>query len=153
MAKEIDVQKVLEEAGYTPLENRSIIVTYAAPNLSAKIANFFSNDFYILNLCENAVVLVPFGSFYQGYPLQKEVALEIPTASIQSVRITENGLNYDILIETDDSQLTLSTQQKELSDFRSAGSLAFDWGKGLAGTNWHKTNLDPTLQMLTALAQ
>lgn len=56
-------------------------------------------------------------------------------------------MNYLITIKTDTDTLRLTTQQKELSDLRSSGSLAV-YSEGLKVSNWHKENLDRTLEQL-----
>lgn len=60
MATEKKINTILKEAGYNPMEGRAIIVTYAPANLSEKITRFFSNEFFVLQMCENSLVLVPF---------------------------------------------------------------------------------------------
>jgi len=146
MAKEIKVEQAIEKAGYEPITGRSIIVSYAATNLSDKVAKFFSNEFYVFQMCKNEMVLVPFGKW--TWSLKKDVVLEIPYDSINSISVTESGLNYNICIKTKTDEITLSAQQKELSDFRSAGILATDV---TGSTNWHKDNLDATLEALKNL--
>ena len=59
MATEKKINTILKEAGYNPMEGRAIIVTYAPANLSEKITRFFSNEFFVLQMCENSLVLVP----------------------------------------------------------------------------------------------
>ena len=121
-------------------------MTYAPENLSARIARLLSTSFYLLQVCEEELVLLPFAAGLGG--LKREVALEIPVTSIKSLEVTEYLLNYNIRIETDEDVLTLSVQQKELSDLRSSGLLASDWP---TGGNWHKENLDATLELLKSL--
>lgn len=145
MAAEKKVYEIIKEVGFDPIEDRGIIVKYAPENLSAKIANFFSMEFYVLQLCKDELVLVPFSTITAG--LKKEVTLQIPYSKIKSVTITEDVLNYQITITTDTDAIRLTTQQKELSDFRSTGILALD-GEGLKLSNWHKDNLDGTLEAL-----
>lgn len=145
MAAEKKVYEIIKEVGFDPIEDRGIIVKYAPENLSAKIANFFSMEFYVLQLCKDELVLVPFSTITAG--LKKEVTLQIPYSNIKSVTITEDVLNYQITITTDTDAIRLTTQQKELSDFRSTGILALD-GEGLKLSNWHKDNLDGTLEAL-----
>lgn len=54
MAREEKVWEYAIEAGYTPLEDRCIIVKGAAGNLSDKIVRFFSAcDVAVLQMCEN----------------------------------------------------------------------------------------------------
>ena len=45
MAAEKKVNKIIKDAGYTPMEGRAIVVTYAPANLSEQISRFFSNEF------------------------------------------------------------------------------------------------------------
>ena len=56
-------------------------------------------------------------------------------------------LNYQIAITTGTDTIRLTAQQKELSGFRSTGMLAF-YSEGLKMSNWHKENLDGTLETL-----
>lgn len=150
MATEKKVFEVIKEAGFEPIKDKGIIVKYAPENLSAKIANFFSMEFYVLQLCTDELVLVPFSTITAG--LKKEVTLQIPYSTIESVEITEDMLNYQIAITTDTDTIRLTAQQKELSDFRSAGVLAF-YNEGLKMSNWHKENLDGTLKTLATIHQ
>ena len=55
MAAEKKVTEILREAGYQPLEDRAIIVTYAPKDLSEKIIRFFSNEFFVLQICEESI--------------------------------------------------------------------------------------------------
>ena len=140
------------------MEGRAIIVTYAPANLSEKITRFFSNEFFVLQMCENSLVLVPFSKMTLA--LKKEVALEIPYESIHKVEVKEDMLNYRIELHTDDGMIALSAQQKELSEFRSSGTLAagmssLNTGAAVSGffkvENWHRTNLDAVLETLKKL--
>ena len=49
MATEKKVFEIIKEAGFEPIEDKGIVVKYAPENLSAKIANFFSMEFYVLH--------------------------------------------------------------------------------------------------------
>ena len=98
-----------------------------------------------MQLCKDELVLVPFSTITAG--LKKEVTLQIPYSTIKSVAVTEDMLNYQIAITTDTDTIRLTAQQKELSGFRSTGMLAF-YNDGLKMSNWHKENLDETLNML-----
>lgn len=159
MATEQKVFEIIREAGFEPMEDRGIIVKYAPCNLSEKIADFFSMEFYVLQLCREELVLVPFSTLTAG--LKKEVTLEIPYANIQSVDVTEDMLNYQIVITTDTDTIRLTTQQKELSEFRSSGTLAsgvsflsvdgMSAGLFHKSINWHRKNLDGTLEDLKRL--
>ena len=148
MASQKKVFQVIQEAGFEPVEGQGIIVKYALENLSAKVANFFSLEYYVLQLCKNDLVLVPFSTITAG--LKNKVSLQIPYSTIQSVSVKEDLLNYVISITTDTDVINLTTQQKELSDFRSSGFLTYG---GLDVANWHKKNLDGTLAALKALPQ
>lgn len=158
MATEKKINTILKEAGYNPMEGRAIIVTYAPANLSEKITRFFSNEFFVLQMCENSLVLVPFSKMTLA--LKKEVALEIPYEAIRKVEVREDMLNYRIELDTDDGLIALSAQQKELSEFRSSGTLAagisgLNTGAAVSGflkvENWHRANLDAVLETLKKL--
>ena len=150
MATEKKVFEIIKEAGFNPIDNKGIVVKFAPDNLSAKIAKFFSMEFYVSQLCNDELVLVPFSTITAG--LKKEVTLQIPYSEIKSVEITEDMLNYQIAIITDTDTIRLTAQQKELSGFRSTGMLAF-YNDGLKVSNWHKENLDGTLKMLSDIAK
>ncbi|MBM6745400.1 hypothetical protein H6A32_14015 [Drancourtella massiliensis] len=150
MATEKKVFEIIKEAGFNPIDDKGIVVKFAPDNLSAKIAKFFSMEFYVLQLCNDELVLVPFSTITAG--LKKEVTLQIPYSEIKSVEITEDMLNYQIAIITDTDTIRLTAQQKELSGFRSTGMLAF-YNDGLKVSNWHKENLDGTLKMLSDIAK
>lgn len=158
MAKEKKVTEILREAGYQPLEDRAIIVTYAPENLSEKISRLFQNEFYVLQVCGESIVLIPFGKLFLD--LKKEVALEIPFAKIHGVHVTEDLLNYRIELDTEEGIIRLSAQQKELSEFRTSGTLASGMvglsmgvvgAKYVKAANWHRKNLDATLETLKEL--
>lgn len=150
MAKETKVWEIIKSAGYDPIENKNIIVSYAPRNLSDSIVKFLgcSNEFFVLQICKDALVLVPFGKLMME--LKKEVALEIPLNTIKQIEVKPNGLNYSITIETKTDVITLSAQQKELSDMRFSGMLG---NNGIVNKNWHKENLDKTLDMLKNLVK
>lgn len=148
MAKEAKVWEIIREAGFEPIENKSIIVFYAPANLSDAIVRFLgvSTEFFVLQICRDELVLVPFGRLDWG--LKKDAALVIPFSEIMDVEIKEAALNYHITIRTEKDVITLSAQQKELSALRSSGML----GGSLTEGNWHSENLDSTLQMLQEIA-
>lgn len=145
MAAEKKVFEIIKEAGFEPIEDKGIVVKYAPENLSAKIANFFSMEFYVLQLCEDELVLIPFSTITAS--LKEEVTLRIPYSAIRAVNVTEDLLNYQIAITTNTDTIRLTAQQKELSGFRSAGMLAF-YNDGLKMSNWHAENLEGTLEAL-----
>ena len=155
MAKEKKVNEIIREAGYDPEEGKAIVVKYAPGNLSDQMARFFSLEFYVLQICKDSVVLIPFSKLTWG--LKKEIALEIPAKDILNVSVTEEYLNYRIRLETKNGTVELSVQQKELSEFRSSGTLAagisvlnvgVSGKKTLENVNWHRNNLDRTLETL-----
>lgn len=158
MPAEKFVTEFVKEAGYQPIPDRAIIVTYAPADLSEKIVKFFSNEFFALQLCKDSLVLLPFGRM--SLMLKKDVALEIPYASIHHVNVTEDMLNWRIELDTDEGRIALSAQQKELSEWRTSGTLSVGMsglGSGVTGAgplkvaNWHRANLDATLADLKAL--
>ncbi|MCI9192757.1 MAG: hypothetical protein HFE92_05070 [Acutalibacter muris] len=145
MARE--VQKFTQEAGYKPLENRCIIVKYAPENLSEQFAAFFNSEFYVLQMCEHEIVLLPFNTRWGN--LCKDVSLVLPYGDIQSVELRDNLLNTVITIRTGSDTIRLTTQQAELSDLRSSGVYATIYAGFFK--NWHKENLEGTLKALTEL--
>lgn len=84
MPAEKFVHDFVKEAGYTPIPDRAIVVTYAPADLSEKMARFFSNEFFALQMCENSLVLLPFGRM--SMVLKKDVVLEIPYDRIRKVK-------------------------------------------------------------------
>lgn len=151
MASEKTLLTVLAELGLEPLDDRAIVVKFAPENLSAKIARFFSMEFYVLQLCTDKLVLLPFSQLTLA--LKREVALEIPYSEIQSVSVNEDGLNYRITITTLGDTIRLTTQQKELMGFRTSAMLSWDGIKFIYGSDdtWHGRNLDATLADLAKL--
>lgn len=147
MATEKKVWSILEQAGFEPLKNKGIIVKYAPQNLSEKIAKFFNMEFYVLQLCKDEILLIPFN---QMASLKKEIVLQISYSAIRAVEISDDILNYIITIKTDTDTIRLTAQQKELSDFRSSGTLSIE-SMGLNVRSWHKNNLDETLNTLKSL--
>lgn len=152
MASEKTLLTVLAELGLEPLDDRAIVVKFAPENLSAKIARFFSLEFYVLQLCKDNLVLLPFSQLTLA--LKREVALEIPYSEIQSVSVNEDGLNYLVTITTLDDTIRLTAQQKELMGFRTSAMLSWDGIKFIYGSDdtWHGRNLDATLADLAKLA-
>lgn len=149
MAREEKVWDYIRQAGYEPLEDRCIVVKYAPENLSEKITTFFNWEFYVLQMCGHEVILLPFDPTWTS--LRKEVSLVLPYEDIRSVELKDDMLNTVIVIRTDDDEIRLTTQQKELSDLRSSGIYATQYAGGLK--NWHKENLDGTLKALTELGK
>lgn len=158
MPAEKFVHDFVKEAGYTPIPDRAIIVTYAPADLSEKITRFFSNEFFALQMCENSLVLLPFGQM--SLMLKRDVVLEIPYDRIRKVEVREDMLNYRIELDTDDGLISLSAQQKGFNALRHSGTLSVGmsgYGSGVTSEgitkkdNWHRANLDATLEALKAL--
>lgn len=150
MAREEKVWKYAMDAGYTPLEDRCIIVKGAAGDLSEKIVRFFETwDVAVLQMCENELILLPFESFWGT--LERDVSLVIPYADIESVKLIDDLLNVVIDIETSSGAVRLTTQQKELSDLRLSGIYTTQYAGSYK--NWHAENVQPTLQALSALGR
>ena len=61
MPAEKFVTQFVREAGFTPIPDRAIIVTYAPANMSERIVKFFANEFFALQMCQDSLVLLPFG--------------------------------------------------------------------------------------------
>lgn len=148
MAREEKVWEYAIEAGYTPLEDRCIIVKGAARNLSDKIVRFFSAcDVAVLQMCENELILLPFDPYWAT--LEKDVSLVVPYSEIESVKLVTDLLNVIIDIETNTGNVRLTTQQKELSDIRLSGIYASQYAGGYK--NWHAENVEATLEALSEL--
>ena len=142
-----EVKKFIQEAGYKPLEDRCIIVKYAPANLSEQFAAFFNSEFYVLQMCEHEIVLLPFNTTWGN--LRKDVSLVLPYGDIQWVELKDDMLNTVITIQTKSDTIRLTTQQAELSDLRSSGIYASIYSGFFK--NWHKENLDGTLAELKGL--
>ena len=142
-----EVQKFTQEAGYKPLEDRCIIVKYASENLSEQITAFFNSEFYVLQMCEHEIILLPFNTTWGN--LRKDVSLVLPYGDIQWVELKDDMLNTVITIRTESDTIRLTTQQAELSDLRSSGIYASIYSGFFK--NWHKENLDGTLAELKGL--
>ena len=149
MARDEKIWEYTRQAGYEPLEDRCIIVKYAPENLSEKIAAFFNGEFYVLQMCGQEVILLPFDPTWTS--LRKDVSLVLPYGDIRSVETQDDMLNTVITIRTDDDEIRLTTQQKALSDLRISGVYATQYVGGFK--NWHKENLHGTLKALTELGK
>ncbi|MCB7306114.1 hypothetical protein NE683_14085 [Bariatricus massiliensis] len=159
MATEKTIHQYLKEAGFEPVENKAIIVKYApSDTLSEKLASFFSTEYYVLQMCKSELVLIPVRAM--STTLKKDIALQLSYSSIHSVEVKAEKTNYAIAIMTDTDTIHLLSQKKELSEFRSSGTLATGQSFlniGAMGTmltkplNWHRENIDDTLQMLQSL--
>ncbi len=142
-----EVKKFVQELGYQPLEDRCIIIKYAPENLSEQIMDFFNSEFYVLQMCEREIVLLPFNTTWGN--LRKDISLVLPYEDIRSVELEDVKLNTVITIRTMSDTIRLTTQQAELSDLRSSGIYASIYSGFFK--NWHKENLDGTLAELKGL--
>ena len=142
-----EVKKFIQEAGYEPLEDRCIIVKYAPENLSEQITAFFKAEFYVLQMCEHEIVLLPFNTTWGN--LRKDVSLVLPYGDIQSVELEDVKFNTVITIRTRSDTIRLTAQQAALSDLRTSRVYATMYAGSFK--NWHKENLDGTLKALTEL--
>lgn len=147
-AREEKVWEYAVDAGFTPLEDRCIIVKGAAGDLSEKIVRFFETcDVAVLQMCENELILLPFSPLWAT--LERDVTLVVPYEDIESVKLVDDLLNVIIDIETRGGAVRLTTQQKELSDIRLSGIYATQYAGGFK--NWHAENVNLTLQALSEL--
>lgn len=166
MASEKNVKKIIRELGYEPKEQACIVVKYAPyDSLGSKLANFFTLEYYIMQLCEEEIVFLPVQTIvFAGMFPKKEIALRIPYDTLRSVKITEvSEFNYEVAFTTDTDTIRLSVQTKEWSEFRAAGTVAtgtsflnvgpFAASEDWKSINWHRQNLDNTFSLLQNLAQ
>ena len=148
MASERKIMEYAQQAGYQPLEDHCIIVKPAPGNLSDKIVSFFKSivkcDLCVLQMCEDELILLPFDPMWVS--LQEDVSLILPYGDIQSVELEDDLLNTIITIRAGEDVIRLTTQQKALSDWRMSGLNATQYAGGYK--NWHKENLDRTLEAL-----
>ncbi len=149
MARDDKIWEYTRQAGYTPLEDRCIIVKYAPANLSEKITAFFNCEFYVLQMCEHEVILLPFDPTWTS--LRRDVSLVLTYGEIQSVELKDDLLNTVIILRTGGDEIRLTTQQKALSDLRTSSLYATQYAGGFK--NWHKENLDGTLKALARLGK
>lgn len=162
MTKEKSIYKIMEENGYAPIENRGIIVKYAPNNsLVSKFTNFFTLEYYVLQLCKDELVMIPIKPLNMG-GVKEKIVLQLPYSAIQSVKVSEHKMNYEVVIVTDTDTISLVVQKEEWSEFRSSGSLATGLGfmnVGILGAatsdfksmNWHGRNVNDTLSVLQNL--
>lgn len=139
-----EVKKFVQELGYQPLEDRCIIIKYAPENLSEQIPAFFKAEFYVLQMCEHEIVLLPFNRAW--HYLRKDVSLVLPYEDIQSVELEDVKFNTVITIRTRSDTIRLTAQQAALSGLRCSGRYAVLYAGSFR--NWHKENLEGTLAAL-----
>lgn len=147
MAREDKVWEYARQAGYEPADGRCIIVKYAPENLSEQITAFFNDEFYVLQMCAREMILLPFDPTWGT--LRKNVSLVLPYEDIRSVKLENDMLNTVITICTGTDTIRLTAQQAALSDQRTSGFYATQYAGGYK--NWHKENLDDTLEALKRL--
>ncbi len=60
MADEKTAYRYLKESGLEPIEHKAIIVKYApeSDDLGSKVKNFFSSEYYVLQMCKDELVLM-----------------------------------------------------------------------------------------------
>ena len=167
MASEKNVSKIIKELGFEPKEHACIVVKYAPDDsLCGKLSNFFTLEYYIMQLCEKEIVFLPLQTIFgAGMFPKKEIALQIPYDTLRSVKITEveKTLNYEVSFTTDTDTIRLSVHKKEWSEFRTSGTVAtgntflniggFAATKSWKSINWHRQNLDNTFSYLQNLPQ
>ena len=117
MATEKKVYKVINEAGLKALENKCIIVKYAPHNLSAKILEFFNSEFYVLQLCEHEIVLIPFNLMTLNMTLKKEELLVIPYSRIKSIEISEDLYHFNYNRYRYYSTINTAKRAKQFTNF------------------------------------
>lgn len=60
MASEKNVSKIMKELGFEPKEHACIVVKYAPDDsLCSKLSNFFTLEYYIMQLCEKELFFCP----------------------------------------------------------------------------------------------
>ena len=149
MAHEKTVWEYTKQAGYEPLEGRTIIVRPAPNDLSSKIVQFFqwTSDIYALQMCKNELVCLPFDPNWTT--LRKEAFLVLPYQDIESIEFSEDLLNTVVELHTQNGDIRFTTQQEALSNCRTSGAYAMQFAGGFK--NWHKDNFKATLEALSNL--
>lgn len=148
--KEKKVEDFFMEAGFDAVENECILVQYAPKNLSDAVKKIFCNKFLVLQVCKGSLVIANIiADGLWALALGEEDILKIPFSEIKNIDLEESGFNYHLTIETGQDSLRFSIQQGELSNWRSSGMVTTPFG--LDKDNWHKHNLDRTLDALKEL--
>lgn len=143
------VEDKIREMGYVPREGHAILVKYLGENLSQQVIDFFWSHYYVLQVCEKEVLLLPVGMW--NATMQKEVHRLLPFDDMVKVSVEPHLLNYNITIESKEDTLTLTTQQKELSGIRLSNLVSIANQPTWGAQNWHADNLDRTLEALKAI--
>lgn len=150
--KEKKVEDFFREAGFDAVENECILVRYAPKNLSDAVKKFFYNKWLVLQVCRDSLIIANIvADGFWALTLGKEDILEIPFSEIKNIDLEEAGFNYHLTIETLEDSLRFSIEQGELSNWRSSGLITTPLGIGLNKNNWHKHNIDRTLDALKEL--
>lgn len=144
MAVEKKLDMLIEELGFIPVEDMRIVVTYGGENLSDRVVKTLNPKFYMLQVCKEDILIIPFALNGMIGLVKKDIDSIISIESIKEIKVEEKGFNYEIRIETNEDTIILSAQQKQLSIFRMTGALGL---KSLT-KNWHVDNLDSTLEYL-----
>lgn len=148
--KEKKVEDFFMEAGFDAVENECILVQYAPKNLSDAVKKIFCNKFLVLQVCRDSLVIANIiADGLWALALGEDDILKIPFSEIKNIDLEESGFNYHLTIETGQDSLRFSIQQGELSNWRSSGMVTTPFG--LDKDNWHKHNLDRTLNALKEL--
>lgn len=147
-----NTSKVMEavlKVGYKPKERRAIVVKYQGDNVVESVVKTVFPSFYVLQICEDEILLLPFSNWDQM--LKAKVHIAIPYKDIVNIDVESSMLNYNIEIKTKDEDIKLNTQKSELSGLRLSGLLACINDSFFGNRNWHGEDLDDTLEELKAI--
>ena len=132
------IEETVSLYGYEPIENRTILVS-------------LEGEFYGFQLCKNEVVLVNLEedkvlNALQNLNDEKQFLTVIPYMEISKTKIEVSGIDYEIEIHSSKKFVFLA--QAKISGFRKSG-----WYAGLMSIsqnmdNWHKENLERTLDAI-----
>ncbi len=137
----------IRDMGYRPKEGQTILVKYFGENLSQQVIDFVLAEHYVLQICDEEILLFQLSNTGSG--IKEEVHQAIRIEDIVSVTVENYLMNYKISIACKEDTVVLSTQQKELSGMRFSGLISIGSEPGVK--NWHADNLDATLAALQAL--
>lgn len=159
MAQQQEIYDLVRELGYLPQKDRTIVVRFKPENLSARVSNWFNvNNYYILQLCERHIMIIPIpmklNKWGSGeFKPQSDDVHVIANESIKAIKLEEDGFNYSLSIMSDEQEILLTVEQKELSAVRTSGLVGMDssdfWTVSL--DNFHKRNFDATVADLNAI--
>lgn len=155
MDRQQQVFESIKSLGVEPIEGNGIIVQFMDPSVSPNVTSFLflSASFYILQICKNELILVQPNSNGMAIAtkLKKNTeVLRIDFSTIKKISVEDHGINYQITISSDDGDINLTVQRKELSVLRSSGAITAEsmWPTD----NWHAKNIDATLKKLEELS-